>query len=54
MKIIDNIHVSPNVQANSYLILEPEGLTVIDTGMPFSEKSYFPGESKKPMWLNTP
>ena len=38
MKIISNIHVIPNVQANSYLILEPDGLTIIDTGMPFSEK----------------
>jgi len=37
MQITDNIHVIPNVQANSYLILEPEGLTIIDTGMPFSE-----------------
>lgn len=38
MKITDNIHAIPNVQANSYLILEPKGLTLIDTGMPFSEK----------------
>jgi len=38
MKITDNIHLIPNVQANSYLIVEPEGLTIIDTGMPFSEK----------------
>jgi len=38
MKVIDNIHVIPNVQANSYLILEPDGLTIIDIGMPFSEK----------------
>ena len=38
MKIIDNIHVIPNVQANSYLILEPDELTIIDTGMPFSDK----------------
>ena len=38
MKIIENIHVIPNVQANSYLILEPDGLTIIDTGMPYSEK----------------
>jgi len=38
MIITDNIHLIPNVQANSYLILEPEGLTIIDTGMPFSEK----------------
>ena len=38
MKITDNIHIIPNVQANSYLIVEPDGLTIIDTGMPFSEK----------------
>jgi len=38
MKITDTIHTIPNVQANSYLILEPDGLTIIDTGMPFSEK----------------
>jgi len=38
MKIIDNIHIIPNIQANSYLIVEPNGLTIIDTGMPFSEK----------------
>jgi len=38
MKIIDNIQIIPNVQANSYLILEPNGLTIIDTGMPFSDK----------------
>jgi glyoxylase-like metal-dependent hydrolase (beta-lactamase superfamily II) len=36
--ITDNIHVIPNVQANSYLIVESDGLTIIDTGMPFSEK----------------
>jgi len=38
MKITDTIHLIPNVQANSYLILEPNGLTIIDTGMPFSDK----------------
>ena len=38
MKVLDHIHVIPNVQANSYLIVEPDGLTIIDTGMPFSEK----------------
>ena len=38
MKIANNIHIIPNVQANSYLIVEPEGLTIIDTGMPYSEK----------------
>jgi glyoxylase-like metal-dependent hydrolase (beta-lactamase superfamily II) len=38
MKVLDDIHIIPNVQANSYLIVEPDGLTIIDTGMPFSEK----------------
>jgi len=38
MKIIESIHIIPNVQANSYLVIEPDGLTIIDTGMPFSEK----------------
>ena len=38
MKLTDHIHAIPNVQANSYLIVEPEGLTIIDTGMPFSHK----------------
>jgi len=38
MKIFETIYVIPNVQANSYLIIEPDGLTIIDTGMPFSEK----------------
>jgi glyoxylase-like metal-dependent hydrolase (beta-lactamase superfamily II) len=38
MKITNNIHLIPNVQANSYLIVESDGLTIIDTGMPFSEK----------------
>ncbi|HKJ40409.1 MAG TPA: MBL fold metallo-hydrolase, partial [Anaerolineales bacterium] len=38
MKITDNIHLIPNVQSNSYLIVEPDSLTIIDTGMPFSEK----------------
>lgn len=38
MKITENIGAIPGVQANSYLIVEPDGLTIIDTGMPFSEK----------------
>jgi len=38
MKITDNIHLIPNAQSNSYLIVEPDSLTIIDTGMPFSEK----------------
>lgn len=38
MKIIENVHVVPGVTANSYLVAGPDGLTLIDTGMPFSEK----------------
>lgn len=38
MKIIDNVHLVPGVTANSYLILDPDGLTIIDTGLPFSDK----------------
>jgi glyoxylase-like metal-dependent hydrolase (beta-lactamase superfamily II) len=38
MKIIDNVYGIPGVMANSFLIVEPDGLTIIDTGMPFSEK----------------
>ncbi len=38
MKIIDNVYIVPGVMANSYLIADPDGLTIIDTGMPYSEK----------------
>lgn len=38
MKIIENVFVVPGVTASSYLLLEPQGLTVIDTGLPYSEK----------------
>ncbi len=38
MKIIDHVFVIPGVMANSYLVVEPDGLTIIDTGMPYSEK----------------
>jgi Zn-dependent hydrolases, including glyoxylases len=38
MKIIDNVFVVPGVVANPYLILDEDGLTVIDTGLPRSEK----------------
>ena len=41
MKIIDNVYLVPGVTANSYILFEPDpyGLTVIDTGLPFSEKT---------------
>jgi len=38
MKIIDNVFIVPGVVANPYLIVDPDGLTVIDTGLPHSEK----------------
>ncbi len=34
MEIISGVHVLKNSFVNLYLILEPEGLTLIDTGMP--------------------
>lgn len=38
MKITDNIYVVPEVIANSYILTDPDGLTIIDTGLPYSEK----------------
>ena len=38
MKITDNIHVVPGVTANTYILIDEDGLTLIDTGMPGSEK----------------
>lgn len=38
MKIIDNVFLIPGVMANSYLLVDPDGLTILDTGMPYSEK----------------
>lgn len=38
MKIIDHVYLVPGVMANSYILVDPDGLTVIDTGMPHSEK----------------
>jgi len=38
MKIIDHVFLVPGVMANSYILVDPDGLTVIDTGMPYSEK----------------
>ncbi len=38
MKITDNVYVVPNVVANPYVIVDPDGLTVIDAGLPRSEK----------------
>lgn len=38
MKVTDSIHVVPDVRANPYLIVDPDGLTLIDTGLPGSDK----------------
>ena len=38
MKIIDDVFLVPGVVANPYLILDEDELTVIDTGLPRSEK----------------
>lgn len=38
MKIIDHVYLVPAVTANSYILVDPDGLTIIDTGIPFSEK----------------
>ena len=39
MEIVKNIYQIPGVFANSYLIVEPEGLTLIDAGIPGSGKT---------------
>ncbi len=38
MKIIDNVFIVPGVVANPYIIIDADGLTVIDAGLPRSEK----------------
>ncbi len=51
MEIIPNVHLVPNVLANPYLIIDPDGLTLIDTGLPGSHKKilkYMTGLGHKP------
>lgn len=38
MKIIDNVFIVPGVMANPYVIVDTDGLTLIDAGLPRSEK----------------
>lgn len=40
MKVIDNVYIVPGVIANSYILVEPDPgeLTIIDTGLPYSER----------------
>ena len=38
MQIVPNVHIVPKVTANCYILVDPEGLTVIDAGLPGSQK----------------
>jgi glyoxylase-like metal-dependent hydrolase (beta-lactamase superfamily II) len=38
MKIIENVFVVPGVTANLYIIVDDDGLTLVDAGLPRSEK----------------
>jgi glyoxylase-like metal-dependent hydrolase (beta-lactamase superfamily II) len=38
MEIIPNVHLIPNITANPYLIIDPDGLTLIDAGLPGTHK----------------
>jgi glyoxylase-like metal-dependent hydrolase (beta-lactamase superfamily II) len=38
MEIIPNVHLVPNTVANPYLLIDPDGLTLIDAGLPGSHK----------------
>jgi glyoxylase-like metal-dependent hydrolase (beta-lactamase superfamily II) len=38
MEIIPNVHLIPNIVANPYLIVDPDGLTLIDAGLPGNHK----------------
>jgi glyoxylase-like metal-dependent hydrolase (beta-lactamase superfamily II) len=55
MEIIPNIHQVPGVTANAYLLVDPDGLALIDAGLPGSHKKilkyveglgYTPGDIK--------
>lgn len=38
MKVTDNVYIVPEVRCNTYLIADPDGLTLIDTGLPGSDR----------------
>ena len=51
MEVIPNIHYIPGIIANPYLIIDPDGLTLIDTGLPDSDKkilNYIAGMGRSP------
>ena len=56
MEIIPNVHLIPNTVANPYLLIDPDGLTLIDAGLPGSHRKilrylaslgYAPGDLKR-------
>ena len=56
MEILPNIHLVPNIVANPYLLIGPDGLALIDAGLPGSHKKilrylsglgYAPGDLKR-------
>ena len=56
MEIIPNVHLIPKTVANPYLLIDPDGLTLIDAGLPGSHKKilrsmaglgYAPGDLKR-------
>jgi glyoxylase-like metal-dependent hydrolase (beta-lactamase superfamily II) len=50
MKIIDNLYIVPGVVANPYILVDEDGLTVIDAGLPRSHKkilAYVAGLGKR-------
>ena len=54
MEIIHNVHLIPSVIANSYLISDSDGLTLIDSGLPGSQKkilNYISGLGFEPIDL---
>ena len=51
MEVIVNVHHIPDIIANPYLIIDQDGLTLIDTGLPGSEKkilNYIKGLGRSP------
>ena len=38
MEILPNVHLIPNIVANPYLLVDPDGLTLIDAGLPGSHR----------------
>jgi glyoxylase-like metal-dependent hydrolase (beta-lactamase superfamily II) len=39
MMVIENVYMVPGVTANCYILVGTDGLTMIDTGLPFSERT---------------